>query len=53
MLGAIEAFVTSALLRGETRDLGPGLRELAGMIIRAYLGDDAAGEELDLLVAAA
>jgi hypothetical protein len=53
MLGAIEAFVTGALLRGAPHEFGAGLREIAQLILSAYLGPEAAGEELDQLLAAA
>lgn len=52
MLGAVEAFVTSLLLRGTPHEFEEGLRELAQMIMSAYLGEEAAEAELELVLAA-
>lgn len=50
MLGAIEALVTNALLRNSPHEFGAGLREIAQMILSAYLGSEVAAAEVDALV---
>lgn len=52
MVGAVEAAVTSALVRHSPQELTAAVPELAHMILAAYFGDDVAGEELAALRAA-
>jgi AcrR family transcriptional regulator len=52
MVGAVEAAVTSALVRLGPQEFTAAVPELAHMIIAAYLGDEAAGEEVAALRAA-
>lgn len=46
MVGAIEAAVTSALVKGEPEEFAAAVPELAAMVVAAYFGDEAAEEEL-------
>jgi AcrR family transcriptional regulator len=52
MVGAIEAAVTSALMRSNPRDFSAAVPELAHMVLAAYFGDEIAGEETAALRAA-
>jgi len=52
MVGAVEAAVTSALVRHSPQEFAAAVPELAHMILAAYFGDDVAGEELAALRAA-
>lgn len=52
MVGAVEAAVTSALVRFSPQEFTAAVPELAHMVLAAYFGDDAAGEELAALRAA-
>lgn len=52
MLGAIEAFITGALLRAAPHEFGAGMRELAEMVLSAYFGRIETIAELELLLAA-
>ena len=52
MLGAIETFVTSALLRNAPHEFDAGLRELAQLVLTAYLDEESADSQLEHLLAA-
>jgi hypothetical protein len=52
MLGAIESFVTTALLRDAPHEFAEGLPQLAEMVLTAYFGPDEAAEQLGTLLAA-
>jgi AcrR family transcriptional regulator len=52
MVGAIEAAVTSALIRATPTDFADAVPELAHMVIAAYFGDEIAGDETAVLRAA-
>jgi AcrR family transcriptional regulator len=52
MVGAVEAAVTSGLIRFSPQEFAAAVPELAHMVLAAYFGDDAAGEELAALRAA-
>ena len=46
MVSAIEASVCAALERGDPGSFAAAVPELAGMVVGAYFGEEAAGEEL-------
>ncbi len=52
MVGAIESSVSGALLAGDPRAFARAIPGLAHMVVSAYLGEDAAGEELAAATAA-
>ena len=52
MVGAIESTLTGALIAGEPQAFAAAVPELAHMVVAAYLGEAAAGEELAAATAA-
>lgn len=52
MLGAIEAFITSTLLRAAPQKFSAGMRELAEVVLSAFFSRDETVAELELLLAA-
>jgi AcrR family transcriptional regulator len=52
MLGAVESTLTGALIAGEPQAFAAAVPELAHMVVSAYLGEAAAGEDLAAATAA-
>lgn len=52
MVGAVESTLTGALAAGEPQAFAAAVPELTHMIVAAYLGEEAAGEELAAATAA-
>ena len=52
MAGAIESTLTGALAAGDPAAFAATIPELTHMIVSAYLGEEAAGEELSAATAA-